>query len=230
MLSLEGVNAGYGDLLINRNIDISIADGEAVALIGRNGVGKSTLAKTIIGLTPLVSGKMQFDGMECGRLSAERRARAGIGYVPQGRGIFGELSVEENLRMGLKVGDGQGDTQRAYDLFPFLLERRHQRGGALSGGQQQMLSIGRVLCGNPRLLLLDEPSDGIQPSIVEEIGVLIRNVNVRQSITTFLIEQNIDLILSCASRCLVMDSGCIVDEIQPELLENPAIARKYLAV
>lgn len=230
MLRLESVSSSYGGMLINRDVDLSVDPGEVVALIGRNGVGKTTLAKTVIGLQPVASGRITFEGRDITTTGAEARARLGIGYVPQGRGIFAKLSVEENLRTGRRVGRGDLSIERAFELFPILRERRNQNGSTLSGGQQQMLAIGRVLSGNPRMLILDEPSDGIQPSIVEEIGLLISRLNTEQGLTTFLIEQNIDLILACATRCLVMEKGAIVEEVDPRALQDPDVAAKYLAV
>jgi branched-chain amino acid transport system ATP-binding protein len=230
MLGLASVSAGYGGAVVNRAVSFEVGRGEIVALIGRNGVGKSTLAKTIIGLQPLASGTIAFDGQDVSRLGARRRAQLGIGYVPQGRGIFGDMTVEENLRMGQLIGGGSRPLDYAYDLFPILKERRNQFGGTLSGGQQQMLSIGRVLSGTPRLLLLDEPSDGIQPNIVEEIGELCLRLNAESGMPILLIEQNLDLILQCAKRCLVMEKGAIFATLEPSQLEDSDTARRALGV
>ena len=162
--------------------------------------------------------------------SAYRRARLGIGYVPQGRGIFADMTVEENLRVGQSIGAKPSSFDYVFSLFPILRERRHQLGGTLSGGQQQMLAIGRVLMGDPRLLLLDEPSDGIQPNIVEQIGDLCLKLNKEKRLTILLIEQNLDLIVSCAQRCLVMEKGSITIELSPRELEDPDVARRTLAI
>lgn len=230
MLELVNVSTAYGSVPVNRDVSIHVRQGEIVALVGRNGVGKSTLAKCTIGLLAAASGKIVFDGKDVTRAPAQIRARAGMGYVPQGRGIFGDLSVEENLLMGCDIGGAGRDIDEVLGYLPILKDRRKQLGGTLSGGQQQMLSIGRVLMGAPRMLLLDEPSDGIQPNLIEEIGRLICLFNAQRGLTTFLIEQNLDLILSCATRCLVMEKGLIVDEISPQTLEDPEVARKYLAI
>lgn len=230
MLELIDVSTAYGSVPVNRDVSIHVRPGEIVALVGRNGVGKSTLARCTIGLLPAASGRIVFDGKDVTKSPPQARARAGMGYVPQGRGIFSELTVEENLAMGRDIGNAGRQIEEVLDYLPILADRRKQLGGTLSGGQQQLLSIGRVLMGSPRMLLLDEPSDGIQPNLIEEIGRLICLFNTRRGLTTFLIEQNLDLILSCASRCLVMDKGIIVDDIAPHMLEDPEIARKYLAI
>jgi urea ABC transporter ATP-binding protein UrtE len=230
MLVLSSLSSGYNGSVVNRDISFSVARGEVLALIGRNGVGKTTLARTVIGLQRTLSGTIVFDGADVTRISARRRARLGIGYVPQGRGIFADLTVEENLRMGQMIGGAYKPLDYAFDLFPVLKERRRQLGGTLSGGQQQMLSIGRVLIGQPKLLLLDEPSDGIQPSIVEQIGELCRTLNARDGLTILLIEQNLDLIMASADRCLLMEKGAITEEFDPSRLEDPAVARRALAI
>ena len=230
MLSLVSVSTGYGGAIVNRSVSLNVADGEIVSLIGRNGVGKSTLAKTVIGLQRAISGSILFEGRDVTKLDARRRARLGLGYVPQGRGIFGDMTVEENLKMGRLIGGASKPIDCAFDLFPILRERRDQLGGTLSGGQQQMLSIGRVLVGSPKLLLLDEPSDGIQPNIVEQIGDLCKQLNEKTGIAILLIEQNLDLITSCAQRCLVMEKGAIAKEISPQELDDPEVARRALAI
>jgi urea ABC transporter ATP-binding protein UrtE len=230
MLSLVSVSTGYGGAIVNRSVSLDVADGEIVSLIGRNGVGKSTLAKTVIGLQRAISGSILFEGRDVTKLDARRRARLGLGYVPQGRGIFGDMTVEENLKMGRLIGGASKPIDYAFDLFPILRERRDQLGGTLSGGQQQMLSIGRVLVGSPKLLLLDEPSDGIQPNIVAQIGGLCKQLNEKTGIAILLIEQNLDLITSCAQRCLVMEKGAIAREIAPQELDDPEVARRALAI
>jgi ABC-type branched-subunit amino acid transport system ATPase component len=230
MLSLREVSAGYGDIPITREVTLDVAEGEVVALVGRNGVGKSTLAKAIVGLLPIQSGKLMLAGADVTKAPAHVRARSGIGYVPQGREVFATLSIEDNLKLGAGVGHAGASLDRAYQLFPFLKDRSSRPAGILSGGQQQMLAIGRILAGAPRVLILDEPSDGIQPSIVEEIGLLIARLNAETGLTALLIEQNVDLIVACARRCLIMEKGAIVNEVEPLSLEDPEVARRYLAI
>jgi ABC-type branched-subunit amino acid transport system ATPase component len=230
MLSIKGISVGYDSIPVIRNVSFEIGQGEVVALIGRNGVGKSTLVKALMGLLPAVAGHVAFDGAPILRLPAQERVRLGFGYVPQGREIFANLSVEENLRLGKRVGSGPFDIERALRRFPFLRDCLARSGAALSGGQQQMLAIGRILVGNPRLLILDEPSDGIQPNIVEQIGALIRELNQETGLTTLLVEQNVDLISACAHRCLVMEKGAVVAEMRPDALEDPETAGRYLAI
>lgn len=230
MLQLDAVSIGYGEGVVNRVVSMAAKQGEIVALIGRNGVGKSTLAKAIIGLIPLMAGTIQLAGQQIGGLAAHRRARLGIGYVPQGRGIFDDLTVEANLSAGRLLSATPRPLADAFDLFPILKDRRSQLGGTLSGGQQQMLSIARALLGSPRLLILDEPSDGIQPNIVEQIGELCLRLNRDQGLTILLIEQNLDLIIACAHRCLVMKRGSITATLDPQDLKNPEVARQALAI
>lgn len=230
MLSIQGVSVGYDSLPVVHDVSLDVARGEVVALIGRNGVGKSTLVRSLMGLLPPAGGTIAFEGSPISGLCTQERVRLGFGYVPQGREIFAQLSVEENLWLGKRVGSGPFDIERALRRFPFLRDCLGRPGAALSGGQQQMLAIGRILTGNPRLLILDEPSDGIQPNIVEAIGALIRELNEETGLTTLLVEQNVDLIISCAHRCLVMEKGAIAAELQPDALEDPEIAGRYLAI
>jgi branched-chain amino acid transport system ATP-binding protein len=230
MLKIDALSAGYGGAMINRGVSFDVAKGEIVAVIGRNGVGKSTLAKAVMGLLKAMVGSVILEGRNVTRLGPDQRARLGIGYVPQGRGIFADLTVEENLRTGCFAGRERRSVEYGYELFPLLGERRWQLGGTLSGGQQQMLSIARALMSSPKLLLLDEPSDGIQPNIVEQIGELCMRLNQENDLTVLLIEQNLDLIMACASRCMVMEKGTITATLSPADLADPEIARKALAV
>ncbi|MGB8401353.1 ABC transporter ATP-binding protein [Bradyrhizobium sp.] len=232
VLSALKLRSGYGGKPVLQGIDMDVREGEIVAVIGRNGVGKSTLMRTLIGLLPPTEGRIVFKGEDISALAAHRRARLGIGYVPQGRDVFPRMSVEENLRVGEMTGGkvGPEDYQRVYATFPILAERRSQRAGILSGGQQQQLAIGRVMIGKPSLILLDEPSEGIQPSIVQDIARTIVDLNRQTSVTIMLVEQNLDMIRAMAQRCYVMDKGRVVAELAPADLDDREVVRRHLAV
>jgi branched-chain amino acid transport system ATP-binding protein len=231
LLSIDGLRSGYGGKPVLQGVDLSVRDREVTAVIGRNGVGKSTLMKAVIGLLPTTEGTIRFNGADIGAETPHARARRGIGYVPQGRDVFPRMSVEENLRVGLSIsGARTADFEPVYAYFPILRERRRQAAGTLSGGQQQQLAIGRVLVGQPTLLLLDEPSEGIQPSIVQDIARIVVELNRKTGLTVVLVEQNIDMIRAMAQRCYVMDKGRIVAELTPAMLDDSAVVRRYLAV
>ena len=231
LLTVEGLRSGYGGKPVLQGVDLSVRDREVTAVIGRNGVGKSTLMKAVIGLLPTTEGTIRFNGADIGAETPHVRARRGIGYVPQGRDVFPRMSVEENLRVGLSIsGARTADFEPVYAYFPILKERRRQAAGTLSGGQQQQLAIGRVLVGQPTLLLLDEPSEGIQPSIVQDIARIVVELNQKTGLTVVLVEQNIDMIRAMAQRCYVMDKGRVVAELTPAMLDDSAVVRRYLAV
>lgn len=231
LLSISSLRGGYGGKPVLQGVDLNLREGEITAVIGRNGVGKTTLIKSIIGLLPPISGSILFRGQEIGAMTPHRRARLGLGYVPQGRDVFPRMSVEDNLRVGESIsGRRNTDFEPIYRYFPILRERRYQAAGTLSGGQQQQLAIGRVLVGDPALLLLDEPSEGIQPSIVQDIARLSVELNKKDRLTIVLVEQNIDMIRAMAQRCYVMDKGRIVTELTPAELQDPVIVRQHLAV
>ena len=215
ILKLSGLHASYDATPILRGIDLQIARGEIVAVIGRNGVGKTTLMRSLIGLVPAASGRVEYAGRDITGLSADDRARLGIGYIPQGRDVFPRMTVEENLQVGELIGQSRHRpaTDLVFEYFPILRERRKQLAGTMSGGQQQQLAIGRALVGNPDLLLLDEPSEGIQPSIVQMIGRVLRSIRDRSGMSIVFVEQNLDTILALAERCLVMEKGQIIAEI-----------------
>ena len=188
-LNISNLYSGYGKVRIVQDVSMSVNEGEIVAVIGRNGVGKTTLMKTLIGLLGTLHGTIEYKGEDISRFSAARRARLGIGYVPQGRGIFTRMSVGDNLTMGERVGnEGDSDRRRVFQFFPILKERLSQKAGSLSGGEQQQLAFGRILAGHPELILLDEPSEGIQPNIVQEIGRIIHRLRHEEGLTVLTVE------------------------------------------
>ena len=210
MLSVEALDAGYGGSQILWNVALTVPRGQVVCLMGRNGVGKTTLLKTIMGLLPARGGRIVFDGVDVTRWSPDRRARAGVGYVPQGREIFPHLTVEENLRMSL-LGCGRArDLEEALALFPTLRSLLGRKGGVLSGGEQQMLAIGRALLTRPKLLMFDEPTEGIQPSIVLEIEDAIRRIRTEMGLAVLLVEQYLDFAERLADAYVIMAKGAIV--------------------
>jgi branched-chain amino acid transport system ATP-binding protein len=232
MLSTLGLRAGYGGKPVLQGLNIEVRQGEIVAVIGRNGVGKSTLMKSLIGLVPAMEGSIVFGDRPVEHLSAFRRARLGIGYVPQGRDVFPRLTVGENIAVGgMRAGRvSEADRERVLGYFPILRERWSQRAGTMSGGQQQQLAIGRVLVANPQLILLDEPSEGIQPNIVQDIARIMVQLNADTGVTVVLVEQNIDMIRAMAQRCYVMDKGRVVAELTREDLADGEAMRRHLAV
>lgn len=232
LLSTSGLRSGYatGDVL--QDVAINVERGEVVGVLGRNGVGKTTLMKTLIGLLSVRSGRIMFRDADVSRLTADKRARLGIGYVPQGRGILADMSVRDNLRMGGLINASRKslDFDLIFSYFPFLKERLTQRGGTLSGGQQAMLAIARALINAPELLLLDEPSDGVQPSIVQEIGGFIRSLNAEKGLTVLIVEQNIDLMQTVATRAYALDKGRVVAEVDRKSLLDTERVAEFLAV
>jgi len=232
VLTLESLSSGYGGVPIVREVSLALKPGEVVGVVGRNGVGKTTLVKTIAGLVRATSGHVSYKDQNVTNRDAREMARLGMGYVPQGRGIFPRFTVLENLRMGEGVGTRHAPEHydQVFAWFPRLKERLKQQAGTLSGGEQQMLSIGRVLIGSPDFLLLDEPSEGIQPSIVQQIAEVLIKLNEERSIAILLVEQNLDLVYMTAERCVVMDKGTLVAALTPEELAEPETARRYLAI
>ncbi len=232
MLRVGKLTSGYGSAQILNGVDFELGAREVVAVLGRNGVGKTTFLKTIMGIVRSRSGSIQFDGRDIAKLATHEIALAGIGYVPQGRGIFEKLSVEENLLMGLR-SDPEGKSEVpdfVYGKFPILAERKDQLAGTLSGGQKQQLAISRALCGNPKLLLLDEPSEGIQPNIVHEIGSFIRELVEGREISVLIVEQNLELIGLVADRFEIMVKGELVHRAPKSELGNEEMLADYLSV
>ena len=211
MLKVEKLNQYYGGSHILRDLDFEIPAGKVTALLGRNGVGKSTLLRVLMGLIPVRTGQINFADRNLTQSKPYERVRAGIGYVPQGREIFGRLTVEENLRMGLATRPaGSRVPERVFELFPVLRQMMGRRGGDLSGGQQQQLAIGRALAMGPKLLILDEPTEGIQPSIIKDIERAIRSLAATGDMAILLVEQYYDFARSLADQYLVMERGEIV--------------------
>lgn len=232
LLKIAGLRAGYGGEAVLQGVDLTITPGEIVAVVGRNGVGKSTLMRTLIGLLRPGAGTIHFNGRDATADGADARARNGIGYIPQGREVFPELTIRENLMVGEVAGKGRGapDYETIYRFFPILKERTSQRAGTLSGGQQQQLAIARAMIGNPRLMLLDEPSEGIQPSIIKDIARNVRTLNAETGVAVLLVEQNLDLIVSLADRGHVMEKGRIVAELGPDEIRSRNEVRKHLTI
>ena len=231
MLILENVTSAYGAAPVLRDVSLTIAPGEILGLLGRNGAGKTTLLKTIMGLIAARSGYIGLDGEELTGRPAHQIPGLGVAYVPQGRGLFDEFSVEENLRMGLLAGGRGGDSlERALDSFPVLKERLDQRAGTLSGGEQQMLATARALCLEPKLLLLDEPSEGLMPSVVHKLLDIVAGLKSR-GVSVLLVEQKVAAVLAVADRVLFLEGGEIRHEATPEELErDPEPLHRYVGV
>ncbi len=211
MLKINGLDTYYGESKIIDNLSLEVPKGKIVCLIGRNGVGKSTTLKSIMGLTKTPKGSIMFDGKEIIKMKPYERAKLGIGYVPQGRDIFPQMTVEENLKLGLQVKGGKGNIPpNVIDLFPVISKFLLRKGGDLSGGQQQQLAIARALVSEPKMLILDEPTEGIQPSIIADIGYAIKKINEWTGITILIVEQYLDFVLDVAEEYYVMDKGAIV--------------------
>ena len=209
MLAIQGLNQFYGGSHTLWDVNLAVPAGSRMCLMGRNGMGKTTLLKCIMGLLPVSSGSISFDGTDLVKCPAEQRARVGIGYVPQGREIFPQLTVEENLRLGLGLrrNGARKIPERIFALFPVLAKMLKRRGGDLSGGQQQQLAIGRALVLEPKLLILDEPTEGIQPNIVHEIGDVVLKLNQEEGLTVFLVEQKLPFARRVASDFCILDKG-----------------------
>jgi urea transport system ATP-binding protein len=229
MLSISGLDVAYGQSQVLWSVDLDVRAGELVCLMGRNGVGKTTLLKTTIGLLPARGGRVTFDGSDITTWSADRRARAGVGYVPQGREIFPHLSVEENLRMALLGCGRAASLDEPLTLFPALKPLLARKGGVLSGGEQQMLAIGRALLTKPKLLMLDEPTEGIQPSIILEIEEALRRIKAELKLAVLLVEQYLDFAERLADKYVIMAKGAVVASGATRDL-RPEMVRQHLAV
>jgi branched-chain amino acid transport system ATP-binding protein len=231
VLDVKGLRASYGATPILQGVDLTVRKGEIVSLIGRNGVGKTTTMRCLMGLLRTRGGSVHLRGQEIAALSSDARARLGIGYVPQGREVFARMTVAENLMVGELVGGPGGKKlpELVYQYFPRLAERRNQLAGTMSGGEQQQLAIGRALVGNPALMLLDEPSEGIQPSIVQLICDVLRAIRRDLGTTILFVEQNLDTILDVGERAYVMEKGRVVGLIESGRM-NAQTVRNHLMI
>ena len=230
ILSVSELWAGYDATPILQGVSMSVSRGEIVGVIGRNGVGKSTLMRCLIGLLDTWRGSITFLGQDITKLEADARARAGFGYIPQGRDVFPQMSVEENLQVGELIGGPKGRKlpELVYEYFPRLRERRRQLAGTMSGGEQQQLAIGRALIGNPTLMILDEPSEGIQPSIVQHICDALKAFRSELGTTIIFVEQNLDTILAIAERCYIMEKGKITRSLSGEEVNADNVRARLL--
>lgn len=235
MLKIDNINTFYGKIQALKNVSIEVSEGEIITLIGANGAGKSTTLMSISGIVPARTGKIYFEGQEISSLEPDQIVGLGISQVPEGRRIFPNLTVRENLDLGAFLRKDKAaihkDLDMVFELFPILAQRRHQAGGTLSGGEQQMLAISRAIMGRPRLLLLDEPSLGLAPLIVQQIFDIITQINQENKTTIFLVEQNAYLALKIAHRGYVMETGSVtLTDTGANLMQNEQVKNAYLGV
>ena len=232
MLDVEGLRASYGRIPILHGIDLSVREGEFVGILGHNGMGKTTLLKTLIGLVKATAGSVAFEGEAITREPAHKRSRRGIGYVPQGRDIFPNVSVRDNLRLGFAVQkvDESAVLEEVLEEFPRLKPLLDRAGRVLSGGEQQILALARCLCARPRLILLDEPTEGIQPSIVDEIVDILKALQARRKLTVVLVEQNLDFIAALSQRVLIIQRGQFTNDVSPAQLSDPDLIGEFVGM
>jgi urea ABC transporter ATP-binding protein UrtE len=230
MLEVSGLRGGYGRITILTGIDFTVTEGEFLGVLGHNGMGKTTLLKAVMGLIPAAAGEIRLKGQPITALPTHRRAQAGLGYVPQGRQIFPDLTVLENLHMGCARSGRDRDTTvaRVLEQFPRLRRLLERRGGRLSGGEQQLLALARCLCGDPKLMLLDEPTEGIQPSIIDEMIDTLKMICKTQKMTIILVEQNLEFLMELADRLLVLQRGRIREEYRGDQVRNAAVLAAQL--
>jgi branched-chain amino acid transport system ATP-binding protein len=229
LLAIESLRAGYGEAVVLENMTLRLGEGEVLAVLGRNGAGKTTLINSIVGLTRRFSGRLSLGGRDITAMRPDQRARAGIGWTPQERNIFRSLTVEEN--MTAVAQEGPWTVERVYEMFPRLKERRNNFGNQLSGGEQQMLAIGRALTLNPKLLLLDEPTEGLAPIIVEELLRALGAITRSSGICSIIVEQHAQKILGLADRVVILERGSIVQDAPSSSLKaDPAILERHLGV
>ena len=231
MLEVRSLASGYQKIPIILGVSFEVAAGEFVGILGHNGMGKTTLLKTVVGQLPATAGSIRFAGAEIARAPAHRRARLGLGYVPQGRQIFPGLSVLDNMRMGAaSAGLGDDVLDDVLSAFPRLKPILSRAGGVLSGGEQQILALARCLCGHPKLILLDEPTEGIQPSIIEEIIEILLELKSRSGLTIVLVEQNLEFIRRLSDRVLIIQKGRITGEVPPDHLHDDALVAEFVGM
>jgi branched-chain amino acid transport system ATP-binding protein len=229
-LGVFDLHARYGRIPILNGVRLEVAAGEFVGILGHNGMGKTTLLRTLMGFVPAARGRIVFDGTDITHEPPYARARRGLGYVPQGREIFAGLSVRDNLRMGFAGRGAEERIDAVVQLFPRLTPLLHRRGGSLSGGEQQLLAIARCLAGQPRLILFDEPTEGIQPSIIEELLAVLQRLHQTQELTIVLVEQNLEFIAQLAKRVLLIQKGSIVRELAPADLRHADVLNEFVGV
>ena len=232
MLAVAGLKAAYGRIPILHGIDLNVAEGEFVGILGHNGMGKTTFLKTLIGLLRPTGGSIELNGKNITRMPAYKRNLNGMGYVPQGRDIFPNLTVRDNLRIALAMHKLKEEQvlEEVLEVFPRLKPLLERSGRVLSGGEQQILALARCLCGSPSLLLLDEPTEGIQPSIIEEIIEILQGLRTNRNLTIILVEQNLDFIASLSQRVHIIQRGQLVNEVSPDQLYNPELVREFVGM
>jgi len=229
VLQIDRLTAGYGEAIVLNAVSLLLREGQSLALLGRNGMGKTTLINSIVGVTRYVSGDIRLDGRDITRMRPDQRAHLGIGWVPQERNIFKSLTVEENLTA--VACPGPWTVERIYDLFPRLAERRRNLGNQLSGGEQQMLAVGRALILNPRLILLDEPLEGLAPILVEELLTALRRIIRDEGMSAILVEQNAQKVLGVTDQAAIIERGCVVHEAaSADLIADRGVLESYLGV
>jgi branched-chain amino acid transport system ATP-binding protein len=231
-IKVDGLDAGYDGIEVLRNVSLSVTSGEILGVLGRNGMGKSTLIRAISGIIPVTKGSIWIDRNDVTAWPVHARARAGLTTIVQGRGMFPKMTVRESLEMG-RIASGRGTRNRLDEVlsyFPRLAERLDQASGSMSGGEQQMLAIGRGLMTDPKIMLLDEPSDGIMPLLVQQIAVTLAEINRREGMTIVIVEQNVPMVMSMAQRCIILEKGRIVAIGLPDEISQDGIMQKYLAI
>lgn len=226
MLKIAGMDSYYGESRVIKGLDLNVEQGKITCLIGRNGVGKSTTLKSIMGVVKTPVGSIMLDGQEIVKMKTYDRAKLGIGYVPQGRDIFAQMTVQENLELGLQAVGGKGKVpDYIYDLFPVLPKFAKRKGGDLSGGQQQQLAIARALVAEPKILILDEPTEGIQPSVIQDIGDVLQKINKMRGLTILIVEQYLDFVLEISDYLYVMEHGEIIMQGKTGLLDASQVQK-----